>query len=347
MRSPLKTAAKALNDSGHTTLAKIPEGISAFSGLGQDLARWSENTARGANFIDKLKKGYSPKAAAAIVDKTSFNYADRSDLLNKAREIFPFATFAWKNVPLQIEQGLTNQKPFAVTGQLLNAANSDPDTRADLATAEDFQVNSIPVRIPDAAAKFLGADKENNNTYVPIQRHLPMTQVITRGLADPQKIVENLIGSTGPWKALAEVAMNKNTMSGRPIDTLLTSNDPAFSRETVPSPIGDIGAKYDYLLRNLIPQYGQAARLLGYEKKPKPFLTRMIRDVTGLSPINVDRDKNEASQQLRVKISVDQIKNELRKALKDGDQQKADQIQKLLDDDVFMNMLTEPLNKQK
>jgi len=338
VKSPVKTLAKGIEGKFPKVAAGL-EGFSAVMSSGQDLAKWSENTARAANFIDKLKKGYKPDAAAKLVEKFSFNYADRSDMLDKARQLFPFATFAWKNVPLQIEQALTNQKPFAVTAQTINAMNSEPETQKDLASSQDFTRNSLPVKVPDVIAELLGMKKEGQNTYIPVERFLPMTQVLNKGFGDPGKIAEGIIGSTGPWKALFETALNKNVSTGRPIDTLLTPADTAISRETVPSMIGDIPAKVDYLLRNMVPQFGQASRLMGYEKQPKSVPVRILQALTSLNPINVDRKKNEAIQGMQVEHSFKQLSSELMKAQREGNTQKADQIKKMLNSPDFINLL--------
>ena len=64
-----------------------------------------EDNARFANFIDGLRKGMKPEAAAKRVRKTLFDYSDLTDFEQQVmKRIFPFYTWTRKNVPFQLEQ---------------------------------------------------------------------------------------------------------------------------------------------------------------------------------------------------------------------------------------------------
>ena len=62
---------------------------------GEDLARW-------ALFSDRLRKGYTARAAARAVAKYIFNYDEISRFGQVAKRFIPFATWNLKNWGMQI-----------------------------------------------------------------------------------------------------------------------------------------------------------------------------------------------------------------------------------------------------
>lgn len=72
-----------------------------------------ENHARITNFIAGLDNGMSISEAAEQVNKFLFDYSDLTEFeMTTMRRVFPFYTWMRKNVPLQVEQMLTNPDKY-------------------------------------------------------------------------------------------------------------------------------------------------------------------------------------------------------------------------------------------
>ena len=77
--------------------------------IGKRVGEAVEDNARMANFIDGLKKGMTPEAAAKRVRRTLFDYSDLTEFEQKVmKRLFPFYTWTRKNVPFQVRQMIQN-----------------------------------------------------------------------------------------------------------------------------------------------------------------------------------------------------------------------------------------------
>lgn len=82
---------------------------------GMAIGKTLENHARMANFVDGLKMGLTPSDAALRVKKYLFDYSDLAPFeRNVLKRIFPFYTWSRNNVPLQIENLITQPRKFGV-----------------------------------------------------------------------------------------------------------------------------------------------------------------------------------------------------------------------------------------
>jgi len=315
------------------------------SNLGADLARWSENYARMTNFIDKLKKGYSPKQAAKIVEETSFNYQDRSAMLDTARNIFPFATFTAKNLPFQMKQAVSNQKPLASTAQTLIALNSEPNTEEHLRAMPSYKKSNMPVRVPEWFRNFF--DKDGMESFINIGRYIPSTQLGSLDPNETEQTVNNIIGSMGPYKLLFELMANKSSSTGQPIESFPGEKVQAIGNPLTQQGLTSVPAKAEYAARNLVPAYQQ------YESLTLPTAParegslslpeRLMRMLTGVNISRESKDQNQVQRVSEFKSILNRLKSDLRRAEMHGNKFKAEQIEQYLNDPKSLESILDRL----
>lgn len=327
-KSPILKSAGWLEGKGFTGTANALNGLSDVLGSGGTFARWSENYARMTNFIDKLKKGYTPEMAAKIVKDTAFNYSDISDTVKGIKNVFPFATFTAKNLPFQMKQALGNQKPLAGTAQTLIALNSEPKTEEQLKSMSSDKKNNMPVRVPEWFRKMF--DKDGMDSFVNIGRYIPSTQLGNLDVNEMGQAAKNIVGSAGPYKLIYELMANKSLFNGQPIESFEGEKAPAFGGTTT------LPAKTEYALRNLIPAYSQAETLALPTRPAREgslsLPERLLRIGTGINITREDLDENQLQRANEFKATVNRLKQELKRADRDGNLFKVKQIEDYLSD---------------
>ena len=89
--------------------------------IGGNVGAKIEGTQRLAMFINRINSGETIEQAVDSVNKYLFDYSDLTDFeKNVMKRVLPFYTFMRKNLPLTLEQMLTNPKVYQRTDKTLN-----------------------------------------------------------------------------------------------------------------------------------------------------------------------------------------------------------------------------------
>ena len=170
---------------------------------GRSTGEWIEDAGRFMFMWDSLKKGLSPDAASAKVNKYYFDYGDVTSVNKFIKQINPFWTFAVKNAPLMIESMWMNPRAYTAFGALRNnledEENTSPFIREYRREAGAFKVPFTDVYLqPDFAFPGVGAPG--------------LIQMLLS--KNPEQI---LAGLAPAIRTIPEIRENKQFFSGAPI----------------------------------------------------------------------------------------------------------------------------------
>jgi len=130
-----------------------------------------EDNARLAHFIDKVKAGHSFDDAAKSVKKFLFDYGDLTHTEKVVfKRVAPFYTWTRKNIPLQIENMITQPAKFSEVPKAIQAIESFTDAPDGEKYMSNYISDNIPVRIRTT--------KEGNTEYFLLGNWLPSAQAI-------------------------------------------------------------------------------------------------------------------------------------------------------------------------
>ena len=113
---------------------------------GRQTGEWIEDAGRFMFMWDSLKKGLSPDAASAKVNKYFFEYADVTTVNKVLKQINPFWTFAVKNAPLMIESMWMNPRAYTAFGALRQNINDEENTSPYL---REYRKEAGAFKLPD------------------------------------------------------------------------------------------------------------------------------------------------------------------------------------------------------
>ncbi len=166
---------------------------------GRKVGDYLETNAKMAHFIDRLNKGYTPEQAAESARKYLFDYGDLTEAEKKIRSLVPFYTFTRKNLPLQLENLITNPGKMSAVFKLSENAKA----------AQGTQEGDMPEWMKSELA--IPLDKKN---YLLLD--LPVNQLNMIGGGNTMK---NFVGMMTPFaKIPVELAMGRQIFSGTPIE---------------------------------------------------------------------------------------------------------------------------------
>ena len=222
-----------------------------------------ESNAKMAHFIDRLNKGDTAEQAAKSVRKYLFDYGDLTDAEKAIRNFIPFYTFTRKNLPLQLENLITN--PGKMTG--LNKLVEN------MTEAQGVQEGDMPDWMRSEQAVPLGDNKN-------LMLDLPLNQLNMLGGG---KTMENFVSMLTPLlKMPIETAFGRQVFGGQEIEK--------YPGATVDYGGFKVPAYLGYLLKQLGPMPRGAADVAGkfIEQQPNesyipqapeqiPFLASFIR----------------------------------------------------------------------
>lgn len=199
-------------------LSRAGEPLARASNAIQHFGGTAELQGKATAFIlgveEGLQKGMTKEQAfqhaGEIANKYLFNYADLTDVeKNFFRNLFPFYTWARKNIPLQIESFLNNPVSYTALAKYNRNVNEANGTNTQ-DMPEWFQ-NQMPLPIPGATA---GQDGR-----VPmVNASLPMTDLSNiSSVDDASKYVMGMLNPLA--KVAIENTTNQSMLTGAPIYT--------------------------------------------------------------------------------------------------------------------------------
>ena len=137
--------------------------LSKIFGSNNTLLHWNryvgkrvENTARMTHWLNRMKKGDSPEAAALSAKRYLFDYAELTEFERDVMKLtLPFYTWMRKNVPLQITEMVRNPGRYgAMTGKPIGAIESLSEEWSELPTPDYFE-EIHAVRMPKEFAEMM------------------------------------------------------------------------------------------------------------------------------------------------------------------------------------------------
>lgn len=168
-----------------------------------------ENNARIAHYLHVKSLGKTAEEAAESVKKYLFDYSDLTPTeKNIFKRIAPFYTWTSKNIPLQLNQLITNPAKFTVPYKIINDIESGV-VKPNEKFMNDYMKNNVPVRIR--------TNEKGETEYFMLGQWLPFASAIDI-LSQP---IDNFIGMSSPFiKGPIEATTNtslyfKNTMGDR------------------------------------------------------------------------------------------------------------------------------------
>lgn len=200
-----------------------------------------ETNAKLAHFIDRLQKGDSPEQAAESVRKYLFDYSDLTPTEQKIKAVMPFYTWTRKNLPLQLENLITQPGKQTAAYKLMENA------QASLGTKD----SDTPDWMKDEMAIPILINKDGTQTYL-----MPDFPVTNLNMFGGGNTLRNFLGMVSPLaKVPIEIAMNQQIFSGSPIEKY----------EGAESSIGGVKmpAKLAYALSQLGPMPRSAMNVAG------------------------------------------------------------------------------------
>lgn len=168
-----------------------------------------ENNARIAHYLHMKSLGKTAEEAAESVKKFLFDYSDLTPTeKNIFKRIAPFYTWTSKNIPLQLNQLITNPAKFTVPYKIINEIESGV-VKPNEKFMNDYLKNNVPVRIR--------TNKKGETEYFMLGQWLPFASAIDM-LSQP---IDNIVGMVSPFiKNPVEFTTNtslyfKNTFGDR------------------------------------------------------------------------------------------------------------------------------------
>jgi len=155
-----------------------------------------ENNARIAHYLNKVKKGLSSDDAALSVKKFLFDYDDLTYFEKQImKRMFPFYTWTRKNIPLQIENLITQPEKYAPITKAITGR--DPKELLRLKYTRPDIYERLPIEMRTSA---------DTITYIPLEGLIPATDLTK--MVRPQELFAELLN---PYiRGALELGFNKS-----------------------------------------------------------------------------------------------------------------------------------------
>lgn len=126
-----------------------------------------ENNARLALYIDRIKKGFNPEAAAKEVRKYLFDYSDLTDFeKNVMKRWIPFYSWTRKNIPLQV--AMLIQKPARIS-VIAKAKSSIENAQEGKPMPQEY----LPTWLQEAYPIYFGTRANGIQSYLKAEGFIP------------------------------------------------------------------------------------------------------------------------------------------------------------------------------
>lgn len=202
---------------GKFDIRKFPEGARRFG-------QFIEDNARASLYLNARLAGESPVEAANRVRKFLFDYDHLTPSERRIRDyIFPWYTWARKNVPLQIEQMLRTPGKFAAIPKVQSLFETRKEREMKEELAPDWMKQTQAFSSP-----LFGRTAKGEVRF--IMPGMPYEDVVR--FSDPKELINQL---NPMLKGGLEQALSMDFFSGRPFYLEGLKNDPAYWAQRVES----------------------------------------------------------------------------------------------------------------
>jgi hypothetical protein len=261
-----------------------PSGDDLVNIAGRRAGKYLENNARYAQFIHKLREGFSPEEASAEVMKYLFDYGDTTRVAQKTLgRIFPFFRWTRFNLPLQVEAIAKQPGKFSSlvhTKNVIEAAPENPDVEDALLApfiSDSFNIQTRRSQEDGDKAEFFIL-----NNWIPAA---DLVNLI------PERAGEELVRMTTPvLKTALERGFNWDLFRDREIE-----RDPGELGEFLGT---TMTRRTIHLLRNVrllteldrLFSSSEFREMMGSSDRPqdKGLLENLFRGLTGIKLYGVD-----------------------------------------------------------
>lgn len=265
--------------------------------LGDRASTASDNFNRIGTYLNRIRKGDSPRRARQVSDLTQVNYRPEAFTpleRDAIKRLVPFYSYTKGISPLIAQQLL--EKPAGLMGASIRSIN-----RAGAPTEDNFTPEYLrrSAAIPlDSSVPGLGLDKPGIRRYLK-NIDLPWEGVVNllspgvgnnaiETLSDSiQQTGQNLLGQTNPLlKGPLEYLLNRQFYSGRQLSDLYS---------VLESDLGEIGKPLEQLLINLpggSRALGVYRQLADDRLSTQDALTKLaFNSLTGMKVTDIDQDR--------------------------------------------------------
>jgi hypothetical protein len=243
-----------------------------------------ENRLRLGDFLASLKEGIAPSEAGKLVNDLHFNYGNSTDFERKVmKRIFPFYTFASRNIPLQLHMAASRPGMTLAQMKLMSSARGPDDY--------------VPDDLASGAAVPLGTNADGTQRYLsgfglPLEEAMQRFQFRDR-LPDVRGTARQWMGMVNPLlRAPVEQLTNLHFFSGRPLDEQKLS---PLARPLEPW-IGTGGARLGQQVLENTPfsRFASTANKMLDERRPA--WQKALNLLSGVRISDVDSEKARAME---------------------------------------------------
>jgi hypothetical protein len=284
---------------------------------GGGLGNWIEDSSKWTLYKDRIAKGFTHDSAVKEVKKYLFDYGDLTDFeKNVMKRIFPFYTWSRKNVPLQVAMLIQNPGKFSVIAK----------AKASIENAQEgkpMDDKLLPEWMRQGYNIWLGENPEGMQNYLKLEGFLPAVDLgmVGRPLDEMAEQISPLL------KTPYEMLTNYNTYFKRPISE--------FPGQTKKLYGVNVPAQADYLARQIRP-VSEYEKLLGLSSsKTQQALSpakRLQNYLFGQVTRQFDEKQEKKYADYDKSKIESQIKSDLKKARKEGDTGRTEDLMQLLKD---------------
>ena len=280
-----------------------------------------EDNARIAHFIEMRQKGMSVEDAARSVKKFLFDYEDLSKFEKVVlKRIFPFYTWTRKNIPIQLENIITQPEKFAAVPKVIQQieANVPAPSPAEEKYMAEYIKENVPVRFRE--------NEDGGIEYFLLGNWLPSAQAIDF-LSQP---FQNMINMATPFlKTPYEIWANKSTFFR---NTLGESSKIEYYYKQPTEFVGiTMRKKTAHLMRN-IRILNDINKLVQTTAKDEPENSAWVRLLNVLigKAATFDVKKSKQFYQRETQDRENEIKAAIKKSIKLGNKKHADKLKEEL-----------------
>ncbi len=316
-----------------------------------------ESHRRLSFFLNRLKKGDNFDEAADAVMKTLYDYSDLSEIEKGIRDYgVPFYSWYRKNLPAQVRNLIQKPGKVAVLPKAKGFIEGDSTVPED--QREPWMKSEFPIH--------LGPGKGGVEDFAMLGNWIPTADIFEAPTATD--LGRGIVGSLNPYvKVPLELAMNKDTFRGVPIDSLrdpeagiagvlkgnertnfLGKNIPTTAKKlTEMLPVSRMLTTLDRMNPAGIFDEGEGyepQRVREGEIKTRPYHTEMttlqkfIKNLTGLKTYPVDVERSLIFNLLELQragkapgLNRENLMRMMKRAAMEGDAKSVEIYQKLLE----------------
>lgn len=283
----------------------------ALDRAGGAVGNYLEDSSKFSLYMQRRKAGFLPDAAASEVRKYLFDYSDLTDFERIAlKGVMPFYTWTRNNLPLQLAMLIQKPGKVNILGHVKRAIES-------MQEGEPMDETLLPEWMREGFNIYMGDNPEGIQKFLRLEGFLPTIDLNYIG-----KPGEKTVGQLNPLiKTPLEIFTNYDFFFKRQLQEYAGQTVPVAGVE-VPPWVGKIA-------KTLRP-VNELARASGLDGEELTKVDRAMRFMFGINIKGFDPKKQNEVFDMLVGRNTGKLKSELKKALKEGNGGKVEDLMELL-----------------